>query len=160
MSQPVSAAPHDATATQSGEIAHAMDHDAPLASADGFVGAIGHWLEWIALGVDLIGVGIILFGFVVSFIALISCLAMGAGLRRNMADLHNVRIQLGAYILVGIEFMIASDIIHTVVTRELEDLAFVGVLVAIRTAISFFLGREIAEVRREETDAKAAGAAQ
>lgn len=131
-------------------VAGPMGHEAPLASAEGVVGAIGHWLEWVALGVDLIGVGIVLFGFVVSFVSLIRSLAMGVGLRRGMSDLHAVRLQLGSYILVGIEFMIASDIIHTVVTRELEDLAFVGVLVAIRTAISFFLGREIAEVRRED----------
>ena len=58
-------------------------------------------------------------------------------------------MDLGTYILVGIEFMIASDIIQTVIKRELADLAFVSALVAIRTAISFFLGRELAEARRE-----------
>ena len=42
--------------------------------------------------------------------------------------------------------MIASDIIHTVITRELMDLLFVGLLVLIRTAISFFLGKEVAEL--------------
>ncbi len=61
-----------------------------------------------------------------------------------------LRIELGTYILVGIEFMIASDIIQTVVKRQLSDLAFVSALVAIRTAISYFLGREVAEVRHEE----------
>ena len=35
---------------------------------------------------------------------------------------------------------------HTVITRELTDLIFVGLLVLIRTAISFFLGREIHEI--------------
>ncbi len=129
---------------------HGAMMEAPLSSPEGVLGLIGHWLELVALGIDFIGVGIILFGFVISLIGLFRALAMGAGLRRSLADLHGVRLQLGSYILVGIEFMIASDIIHTVVTRELADLAFVGALVAIRTAISFFLGREIMEVRREE----------
>ncbi len=51
--------------------------------------------------------------------------------------------------LVGIECMIASDIIQTVVKRKLADLALVSALVAIRTAISFFLGRELAAACRE-----------
>ena len=68
----------------------------------------------------------------------------------DMAVCHQIRIQLGTYILTGIEFMIASDIIHTVLTRELTDLAFVAALVVIRTAISFFLGREIKELANEK----------
>ena len=60
--------------------------------------------------------------------------------------LQEVRVELGCYILAGIEFMIASDIIHTVLSRELMDLAFVSALVLIRTAISFFLSREVKEL--------------
>lgn len=51
---------------------------------------------------------------------------------------------------MGIEFMIASDIIDTVLTRELIDLAFVIALVFMRTAISFFLAREAQELKQEE----------
>ncbi len=120
----------------------------PMLSAEGILGQIGDALEWLALGIDLIGVVIVLFGFAVSLINLIRCLARGVGLTKDMSDLQHVRLQLGRYILVGIEFMIASDIIHTVVTRELTDLAFVAALVAIRTAISFFLGKELVEASR------------
>ncbi len=119
-----------------------------MLSAEGVLGQVGDALEWLALGIDLIGVVIVLFGFAVSLINLIRCLARGVGLTKDMSDLQHVRLQLGRYILVGIEFMIASDIIHTVVTRELTDLAFVAALVAIRTAISFFLGKELVEASR------------
>ena len=122
---------------------------APMLEAHGPLGTVSHVLELVATGIDLFGVAIILFGFVVSTARLLGSLAMGVGFRRDLADLHAVRLQLGVYILVGIEFMIASDIIHTVLTRELEDLIFVGALVAIRTAISFFLGRELMEARKE-----------
>ena len=129
---------------------HTPVHEGAMLGAEGVLGAVGHWLELTAIGIDLIGVAIILFGFVVSLIALLRALAAGVGLRKSMHSLNDVRLQLGVYVLVGVEFMIASDIIHTVLTRELDDLIFVGVLVAIRTAISFFLGRELAEVRRED----------
>lgn len=64
-------------------------------------------------------------------------------------ECQNVRLELGTYILLGIEFMIASEIIHTVISREIDDLIFVAALVAIRTAISFFLGKELAATRHD-----------
>ncbi len=106
-------------------------------------------LEVMAVGIDLIGVGIIIFGFNVALIKLVAALFRGAGLRRDLGDIRGARLTLGGYILTGIEFMIASDIVHTVITREVADLYFVGLLVAIRTAISFFLGREVAELEGE-----------
>lgn len=103
-------------------------------------------LEGLAICIDLIGVVLILFGFFVSLIRLIGGLRHGVGLTRNLGNLSAARTILGTYILTGLEFMIASDIVHTVITRELTDLIFVGLLVLIRTAISFFLGREIHEI--------------
>ena len=81
---------------------------------------------------------------------LLAGLRHGIGLTRNLNNLSAARTILGTYILTGLEFMIASDIIHTVITRELTDLIFVGLLVLIRTAISFFLGREILELQHEQ----------
>ena len=106
-------------------------------------------LETIASVIDLIGIAIVLLGFVR---ALFSFVHNEIGrFRSNVGAgcMHKVRIDLGTYILVGIEFMIASDIINTVLKRTLEDLAFVSALVAIRTAISYFLGKEVAEVQQE-----------
>ena len=60
-------------------------------------------------------------------------------------------MELGGYLLAALEFMIVSDILHTVITRELEDLLFLGLLVVIRTAISFFLGLELKEVEAAES---------
>ena len=76
--------------------------------------------ETLATLIDLIGIAIILYGFTIALVQ-----------------------------FLGAEFMIASDIIHTVISRELGDLVFVAALVAIRTAISYFLGKELEEARRE-----------
>lgn len=96
--------------------------------------------------IDLFGIAIIMYGFAISAFGFVR-----AELRRfvthgTMEACHRVRIQLGTYILTGIEFMIASDIIGTVLTRELMDLAFVAALVVIRSAISFFLAKEVKEL--------------
>ncbi len=108
------------------------------------------WLEGLAAWIDLIGVSIIIFGFLVALVQLTRSLVRGAGLRREMAGLDMARVTLATYILTGLEFMIASDIVHTVISREVADLLFVALLVVIRTAISYFLGREATELRREE----------
>ncbi|MEL6666755.1 MAG: DUF1622 domain-containing protein [Pseudomonadota bacterium] len=108
-----------------------------------------HALEGLATCIDLIGVALILFGFFVALIRLLGGLRHGIGLTGDLGNLNTARTILGTYILTGLEFMIASDIVHTVITRELTDLVFVGLLVLIRTAISFFLGREILEIQHE-----------
>lgn len=62
-------------------------------------------------------------------------------------DTHYLRQELGAYILLGLEFMIAGDIIHTVVRPNKEALILLGSIVAIRTVISFFLNKELADYK-------------
>lgn len=57
--------------------------------------------------------------------------------------IDHARRDLGRYILAGLEVLIVSDIIHTAVSMQLADLVFLGLLVVIRSAISYFLGREI-----------------
>lgn len=57
--------------------------------------------------------------------------------------IDGARRDLGRYILAGLEVLIVSDIIHTAVSMQLADLVFLGLLVVIRSAISYFLGREI-----------------
>lgn len=115
-----------------------------------------HILEEIAVFIDLIGIAIVLYGF---FRATIAFLRAELGRLKSdysMTDCHRIRVELGTYILIAIEFMIASDIIHTVLSRELTDLAFVSALVVIRTAISFFLGREVAELQHTPAEKPAA----
>ena len=62
-----------------------------------------------------------------------------------------IRVFLGNYILLGLEFMIVSDIIHSFLKPDLDSLYQLGVLVLIRTAISYFLGKEIEAVRLDES---------
>ncbi len=107
-------------------------------------------LETATVVIDLIGIAIVLYGFALALVVFMRAeVSKLSGASDQAERRRNVRLTLGGYILLGIEFMIASDIIHTVITRELGDLIFVAALVAIRTAISYFLGKELEETRRE-----------
>ncbi len=45
--------------------------------------------------------------------------------------------------------MIVSDLLQTIISRDLDDLIFLGGLVVIRTVIAYFLNKEIQEVHAE-----------
>lgn len=107
-----------------------------------------HGLEWASLGVDLLAI----------LIALLGVLRFAGGLVAAEAEreaalrvrrLERQRMELGRYILASLEVLIVSDIIHTALTFSLSDLMFLGLLVLIRSLISFFLDREIREIREE-----------
>lgn len=58
---------------------------------------------------------------------------------------ETLRHQLGSYLLLGLEFLIAADVIRTITHPTLNDMAVLGSIVLIRTVISYFLEREVAE---------------
>ena len=110
-------------------------------------------LEYLQTASDLIGLTLITFGFIVSAVrwVIIECrlVAKRGDSTRRWNSLRGVRIFLGNYILIGLEFMIVSDIIHSFLKPDMESLYLLGAIVVIRTAISFFLGKELESVKHE-----------
>lgn len=102
-------------------------------------------LETIAQTVDLIGVGIVVFGALKFLVAYARIEARRLGRRACAREIQQARSALGTYILVALEFMIVSDVISSVVSRTLEALAYLAAVVAVRTAMGYFLGRELRE---------------
>jgi len=56
-----------------------------------------------------------------------------------------LRHQFGSYLLLGLEFLIAADIIHTIVTPDMQGLIVLGAIVIIRTITGYFLNKELKE---------------
>ena len=105
--------------------------------------------ESLSLIIDVIGIGIILWGFFLSFKDFIVLEFSKGHSSEFFKGTQLLRCQLGTYLLLGLEFMIASDIIHTFISRSNEDLMYLGTIVIIRTTISYFLGKEMQEVHRD-----------
>ncbi len=106
------------------------------------------FLEYIVSVIELISTGILLTGFVK---ATFSFLKTEWNIQRHKVALHelsNLRRQLGMYILLGLDFYIVSDIIHSMIRPDLNGLLSLGIIVLLRTAIGFFLGKEVAEIER------------
>ena len=69
------------------------------------------------------------------------------GVRTGTLDINLIRLELGGYgIILGLEFMIGSDIIKSMARPSYYDLGMLAALVVIRTFLSYFLGRELAEL--------------
>jgi uncharacterized membrane protein len=98
-------------------------------------------LEWIATGIEVTGVGIIVIGAAAATVVFVWGGLVTVGWP---AAFHLYRANLGRGILLGLELLVAADIIGTVaVTPSFENLAILGLIVLIRTFLSFSLEVEI-----------------
>ena len=98
-------------------------------------------MDWIAKAVETVGVAIIVVGGVIALVR------AGVDLRRHhdvSASYQALRSFLGRSILLGLEVLVAADLIRTVaVDPSLENVAGLGLIVLIRTFLSFSLDVEI-----------------
>ncbi|QNT75397.1 DUF1622 domain-containing protein [Dehalogenimonas etheniformans] len=103
-----------------------------------------HVLEFISLGISLIAGVIIIYGVVIAIIRVAQeeWGQFEAG-NDKLFNFEKIRYSLGSHLLLGIEFLIAADIMRTIVTPTLEQLAILGGLVIIRTILSYVLENEI-----------------
>lgn len=98
-------------------------------------------LQWIALGFEAAGVAAIALGAVFA-LALVARQGLGGGDWGEAYHLFRTRLARG--ILLGLEFLVAADIIGTVaVEPTLQNLSVLGLIVLIRTFLSFALELEI-----------------
>jgi uncharacterized membrane protein len=96
-------------------------------------------IELVGKGVDAGGVAIVVVGVVVA-----TALAVVMRLRRKPGAYESYRRLLGRSILLGLEFLVAADIIRTVaVTPTFRSVGVLSVIVLIRTFLSFALELEI-----------------
>lgn len=91
---------------------------------------------------EAVGVVVILAGFLIAAAA-----AVPTAQRKGfLAGYKDLRVGLGRSLVLGLEFLIAGDIIRTVtVTQTLESAAVLAVIVAIRILLALTLELEIGE---------------
>jgi uncharacterized membrane protein len=98
-------------------------------------------MELIAVGIESIAIGIIVLGAIITTIIFIWQVIQSGSLE---ACYQRFRSDFGKAVLLGLEFLIASDIVGTVaVGPTFQDLGILALLVVIRTFLSFSLELEI-----------------
>ncbi|MCI4065899.1 DUF1622 domain-containing protein [Micromonospora sp. R77] len=72
------------------------------------------------------------------------------GLRQRSAALFTpIRLSLGRFLTLGLEFQLAADILRTAVSPTFAQIGQLAAIATIRTALNYFLRREIAQEQRQ-----------
>lgn len=99
------------------------------------------FVEVIVIAAEICGIAVIILGALILVCRFAMEILRGAP---ASGAYHLLRRNLGRVILLGLEFLVAADIINTVSVRpSFQDLGILGLLVVIRTFLSFALEIEI-----------------
>ena len=93
--------------------------------------------------VELIGAVVIGVGVIVAFAAYVL-----SELRVRPRAYEEIRLLLGRFLALGLEFQLASDILGTAVSPSFAELGKLGAIAAIRTILNYFLAQEIERAQR------------
>ena len=83
-------------------------------------------------------------GFVYAFIGLVN-----AHFKRRTDSFTAIRLTFSRYLSLALEFQLASDILSTSIAPGWQEIGKLGATAVIRTALNYFLGREIHEYKEK-----------
>ena len=99
---------------------------------------------WLKLGVETVGATIIALGILSAGWLLLKALA-----KRQTADFTAIRLTLARYLALALEFQLGADILSTAIAPSWEQIGKLGAVAVIRTALNYFLSREMREERHD-----------
>jgi len=107
-------------------------------------------LHAITLGIGIVGVSVIIWGVVSGLKEFIEMEFNWPKGKDKCLTREILRHHLGSYLLLGLEFLIAADIVNTLIRPGLNEIIILGAIVAIRTVLNFSLNRELSSHGRAE----------
>jgi uncharacterized membrane protein len=103
--------------------------------------------EVVRLALDAIGIGVITIGAAAALGGIVR-----ARLRRERVRFTAVRLVLARYLALGLEFQLAADVVDTAISPDWKHIGQLAAIATIRTALNYFLGREMREERESLTE--------
>ncbi len=103
--------------------------------------------EGVRLALDAIGIGVITIGAAAALAGMVR-----ARLRGERIRFTAVRLVLARYLALGLEFQLAADVVDTAISPEWQHIGQLAAIATIRTALNYFLGREMREERESLTE--------
>lgn len=113
---------------------------------EGLFGSIQEFLpvfiDYLTLGIEIMAAVIIGITITIAFISALKILRKPANERTLAAE--TVRLSLARSLLLVLDFVVASDILKTILVPSLSELSLLAFIVAIRIALSWSLSKELA----------------
>ena len=110
------------------------------------------YLQTVSTAIGMMGVVVIVFGLIGGLLRFVRTEWLAARGRNVDAARMNLRQMLGYYLLLGLEFLIAADIIETLRKPGPQELIVLGTIVIIRTVISYSLNAELRAEHRVKVE--------
>ncbi len=104
------------------------------------------WLSRLAAAVDLVTA--LLIAFAVGEAAIRLARLSLTAFTSMPAGHEAVRLRLGKWLALALEFALASDLIRTAVAPSWDEIAKLAAIMALRTALNYFLEREFEQAAR------------
>lgn len=92
--------------------------------------------------IEAAGATVIFVGATIAFVRFVL-----VAVRRRDTDFVAIRLFLGRFLVLGLEFQLAGDVLRTAVAPTFTQIGQLAAIATIRTALNFFLSREIERER-------------
>ncbi len=114
-----------------------------LTQAEAFVRAASPWLVHIT---EAVAVLVVSYGVLRAFVGFAASL-----LRSPAGDVPRTRtrLALGRSLALALEFLLAADILQTLLTPTVQQVGILAAIAVIRTGLNYFLGKEMEQESRE-----------
>jgi len=103
---------------------------------------VSGFIKYLTLGIDIMAAVIIGITITIAFISALKILRKPTKERTLAAE--TVRLSLARSLLLVLDFVVASDILKTILVPSLSELSLLAFIVAIRIALSWSLSKELA----------------
>lgn len=110
------------------------------------------WLSTVTEGIAAVVIAIAVLEAGLRTLALLFATIRPEWARNSHEDKEDVRLRLGRWLALALEFLLAADILRTAVAPSWSEIGQLAAIAAIRTALNYFLQREIdnAAARRQQ----------
>ena len=119
----------------------------PLGAGEAVEDAVRDAVDFVIPIVEAIGAAVIVAGVLLAAAAYLL-----SELRIRPVAYEHIRLQLGRFIALGIEFQLGADILTTAVSPTFHDIGMLAAIAGIRTLLNYFLAMEIEKVERLERE--------
>ena len=94
------------------------------------------------------GILIILSGVIYAAVKYV-CFLFQGNLASQGNIINQIRLTLGRVLILGLEFIIAGDLIGTTTTPDYYAVGLLAIIVLVRTVLSFSINRELMSIEKE-----------
>jgi len=108
--------------------------------------------EHVALSIELVAIFVVTIGSVEAVVAAVRMMLAG----RSDVARREAMLKYARWLAAGLTFQLAGDIVHTAVAPTWDDIGRVAAIAVIRTFLTFFLERDIKDLRDQHAPRGAA----